>query len=144
MLQTPSAVKQELLRLDLQRSGLRSTSARLAVLWLLRQTVRPLSHAEVVAALADQAWNRATLYRNLIDLVEAGLAVKTELGDRIWRFTSTTEHVANTHPHFVCTECGKLLCLPAMQISLDDPAAAPQTLRDNQVEIQIRGRCDDC
>ena len=47
--------------------GLRATPSRLAVFELLRTSDGPMSHGEVADRLASQAWDRATIYRNLMD-----------------------------------------------------------------------------
>src|SRR5262245_44102600 len=52
--------------------GLRSTGSRLAVLRRLEQARTPVTHADIVSDLAPQGFDRATIYRNLIDLTEAG------------------------------------------------------------------------
>ena len=53
--------------------GLRVTAPRLAVLRVLAEAERPLSHSEVVLRLGDDAvWDRATVYRNLVALVGGG------------------------------------------------------------------------
>jgi Fur family ferric uptake transcriptional regulator len=132
------------LRKALHRQGLRATAPRIAVLALLRRADRPLSHADVAKALAGEAWDRSTLYRNLLDLVTAGLAYRTELGDRLWRFVDATRHTAGDHPHFVCVECGKIKCLPGMQVTWTPENTGPQALRQHQCEVQMRGLCDDC
>lgn len=132
------------LRADLRTRGLRATPSRLAVLRLLRGAERPLSHADVVDALAAETWDRSTLYRNLTDLVAAGLAGKTELGDHVWRFYDATLHEAGDHPHFVCTACGAVLCLEDAQVSLRVGKSGPRALRESAVEVQVRGLCDRC
>src|SRR5262249_51074671 len=66
--------------------GLRSTGSRLAVLRRLEQARTPVTHADIVNDLAPEGFDRATIYRNLIDLTEAGLASRTDLGDHVWRF----------------------------------------------------------
>jgi Fur family transcriptional regulator, ferric uptake regulator len=132
---------------ELLRSvGLRVTRARVAVLRQLLGAKRPISHAEIVEALEGEAWDRVTLYRNLTDLVQAGLARKVELGDRVWRFdagSSNTAHDAALHPHFVCTVCGTVACLPETAVTTTDPAA-PSAVRERVVEVQLRGICDAC
>jgi Fur family ferric uptake transcriptional regulator len=130
---------------QLRAAGLRATASRIAVLKHLRDARRPLSHADVVEALTEDTWDRATLYRNLIDLVGAGLAQKVELGDRLWRFSaaSAEAHDGSLHPHFICTECGNVSCLP--QVSMNAPRkGVPKALRDRSVEVHVRGRCDSC
>ncbi len=133
------------LRGALRGAGLRATPSRLAVLNLLRAAERPLSHADVARALRNEPWDRTTLYRNLVDLVQAGLAFKAELGDRVWRFgAATAGHGPESHPHFVCTECGQVQCLLGTQVSLTTSRRAPQAIQNRDVAIQLRGRCDNC
>src|SRR6185503_15858532 len=76
------AVKQNLdeLRGSVRAKGLRATPSRLAVLELLRSSDAPMSHGDVADRLASQAWDRATIYRNLTDLAEAGLVRRTDVG----------------------------------------------------------------
>src|SRR5215831_18148858 len=76
------AALQELLR----GAGLRSTSARIAVLRRLRSAKSPLSHSELAEELTPLGLDKATVFRNLTDLTDAGLVVRTELGDHVWRF----------------------------------------------------------
>ncbi len=133
------------LRADLHRAGLRATASRIAVLQFLRDCERPVSHAEAVAALADQPWDKTTVYRNLVDLVRSSLARKTELGDRVWRYEAVdTVHSSSDHPHFVCTECGNVQCLTDVKVTMTTAGKGPRAVRDRQVEFQIRGCCDQC
>jgi Fur family transcriptional regulator, ferric uptake regulator len=135
------------LRDSIRAAGIRATASRVAVLRELRAVSKPISHAEVVAALASEPWDRATVYRNLIDLVNAGLARKVELGDRVWRFdgaVATTRHDATLHPHFVCTLCGTVECLPEVAISGSLAAKLPRAVVAREVEVHVRGVCDAC
>jgi Fur family ferric uptake transcriptional regulator len=61
------------LRERLQAVGLRCTAARLTVLQHLVDNTGPKTHAEVSDALADKGFDRATIYRNLTELTEAGI-----------------------------------------------------------------------
>ncbi|MBP7686139.1 MAG: transcriptional repressor, partial [Deltaproteobacteria bacterium] len=67
-------VSKDEVRRRVQASGLRATAPRVAVYQLLLETDRPLSHTEVVTQLASPDWDQATIYRNLLKLVEAELA----------------------------------------------------------------------
>lgn len=129
----------------LRDAGLRATAARLAVLDVLISAGAPLSHGEVVRALAGRAVDRATVYRNLIDLADAGLATRGDLGDHVWRFAAAgAGHGQARHPHFVCRGCGRVQCLPDTRVRVAAGNDAPEALRGDEVEIQIRGLCDDC
>jgi Fur family transcriptional regulator, ferric uptake regulator len=135
------------LRDAIRNAGIRATASRIAVLRELRAAAKPISHAEVVEVLDGQPWDRATLYRNLIDLVNAGLARKVELGDRVWRFDggiTRERHDATLHPHFVCTLCGNVECLPEVTISASLVGKLPRAVVAREVEVQVRGVCDTC
>lgn len=131
----------------LRDAGLRATPARAAVLQLIRQVERPLSHADVCEALGDVQWNRSTLWRNLCDLESAGLVQRKALGDRLYRFEQVEDedaHPAQAHPHFICVSCGDVSCLPEEMLLLSKPRSLPRSVRAGQAEVQVRGVCDKC
>lgn len=101
----------------------------------------PTSHPELTERLDGGGLDRATVYRNLLSMTEAGLLVKTQLGDNVWRFelpqSTTSGH--DTHPHFVCNDCGTVACLPSSSVSLRGEATQHQV-----AEVQLRGRCSGC
>jgi Fur family transcriptional regulator, ferric uptake regulator len=129
------------LRAAIRGVGLRATRSRLAVLAMLRGAAQPLSHGEVADRLG---WDRATIYRNLTDLADAGLVRRTDLGDHVWRFEAIAAgHRDDQHPHFVCTACGTVECLPEVELALRR-VRAPRAVRARKVEIHLRGLCDGC
>jgi len=130
----------------IRAAGLRSTVPRVAVLEQLRRAPTPLSHAEIYSHLAALGFDRATLYRNLIDLADAGLVTRTDLGDHVWRFELRANggKQANEHPHFVCTDCGGVSCLPGVSVRITRASGAPRALRREAVEVQLKGICDRC
>jgi Fur family ferric uptake transcriptional regulator len=133
------------LRDQVRARGLRATPSRLAVLEMLRASDAPMSHGDVADRLASQAWDRATIYRNLTDLAEVGLLRRTDVGDHVWRFEAPSpgdDHDTG-HPHFVCTECGSVECLPGLEVSMRR-AKAPRAVKQRQVEVHVRGLCDSC
>jgi Fur family ferric uptake transcriptional regulator len=132
------------LRTVLRGRGLRATPSRVAVLELLQNARHPISHAEVSEQLAGQAWDPATLYRNLVDLAEAGLVRRSDVGDRVWRFELVGgDHDLSKHPHFVCTECGTVECLPPIELVLPR-TKTPKSVKQRRIEVQVRGLCDAC
>lgn len=135
------------LREKLHEAGLRSTGPRLAVLRWLSRTGMPVSHPELFEALAGDGFDRATLYRNLIDLAEAGIVRRTDLGDHVWRYelrASEDGHVVE-HPHFVCTDCGEVACLPGVAVKIvSNGNETPRSVRTRKVAVQLSGRCNAC
>jgi len=139
----PRSKEIDALKAALRGRGLRATPSRLAVLGLLRRQGGPLSHGEAAERLADQGWDRATIYRNLTDLAEANLARRTDVGDHVWRFEAIdAAHADDHHAHFVCTECGVVECLQGVGLAVGK--VAPRAVKQKQVEVQVRGRCDGC
>jgi len=121
--------------------GLRVTEQRVALLLALAKVKAPISHPELTERMAGGGLDRATIYRNLITLAEAGVIVRAQLGDLVWRYelprTLTSDH--SHHPHLVCSECGNVCCLPAGTVKLQGEAS-----RSEVVEVQLRGRCVSC
>ncbi len=141
---TPSL---EELRATIRKSGLRSTAPRIAVLRRLSVASTPISHGELVDALASDGMDRTTIYRNLVDLTEVGLVSRTDLGDHVWRFELKRARGNGDdarHPHFTCTDCGAVSCLPEVTLRVKQGRGVPRALAKQQVEIQLRGQCDAC
>ncbi|MBX3189574.1 MAG: transcriptional repressor [Labilithrix sp.] len=130
----------------LRGAGLRSTGPRVAVLRDLLGRAAPASHADLCDALRRDGFDRATLYRNLIDLADAGIVSRVDLGDHVWRFEVKRrkgDHVAN-HPHFVCSACGVVSCLPDVAVRITRGPSAPRSLASKDVAIQLTALCDAC
>lgn len=116
----------------IHKSGLRSTPARIAVLHILSTAQRPMSHGELADCLQAQDFDRATVFRNLNHLTEAGLLSRIDLGDHIWRFELKAKH-----PHFICTDCGDVACLSESDIQVSTKLAAIS-------EVLLKGQCHEC
>jgi Fur family ferric uptake transcriptional regulator len=145
--QMPLPVDDHALRASIRGAGLRATGARVAVLRALASASGPVSHADVCAAIGSSDFDRATVYRNLVDLTRANLARRSDVGDHIWRFEATVsvDGHDDVHPHFVCMECGNVACLPEGAVRIDRRLSAlPAAMRAAQVEVHVRGRCDGC
>jgi len=142
----PSSSPAEI-RAKIRASGLRSTAPRVAVLQYLQTATTPVSHAELFEVLADQGFDRATIYRNLVDLTEIGLLSRTDVGDHVWRFELKRENQRGhqtEHPHFMCTDCGEVECLPGVNIRISPTPGTPKSLTTKQVGVQLQGLCDRC
>lgn len=149
-----AGVSVEALRARLREAGLRVTAPRVAVLQRLEAHQKrqggggPVTHGDLAEELAPEGWDRATIYRNLIDLTEVGLVRRSDMGDHVWRFELAAAdgqaHEEREHAHFVCDACGDVQCLPAESVKLDVGRGAPRSVKKQAVAIQLRGTCDDC
>ena len=143
------SVKEELrvLRETLRKAGLRATHPRVAVLDQLARAKAAVSHGDLSEKLAARGIDRATVYRNLTDLVGAGLVRRSDMGDHVWRFELVTrrdEHEDAVHAHFLCSGCGVVACLPDDAISIARPRRLPVAMQRREVQIEVRGLCDAC
>lgn len=138
-----AATDREAIRERIRAAGLRSTAARIAVLEVLDAATAPLSHQDLVERLGPEGWDRATLYRNLTDLAEVGMLRRVDHGDHVWRYERAEPHQGE-HPHFVCTSCGDVSCIPEVSVDLPASADVPRSVRARKVQVQIQGECDAC
>lgn len=131
-------------RLRLHEIGLRVTAPRLAVLGVLAEAERPLSHTEVLERLGETDWDPATIYRNLVKLRDTGVAPVVSRIEGIARYALAGErNDDHRHPHFLCEDCGRIACLPAEiteSMSVDGPWA--ESIK--RAMVQLRGECPDC
>lgn len=124
-------------------AGLRATAPRVAVLRLLCSTDKPLSHSEVVKAIDSEDWDQATLYRNLVKLVDVELArVASKVGGVARYEAREAGEGPHLHPHFSCRTCGSVACLPDTKLSGSIDRRWTQSLRTS--ELQLIGECPDC
>lgn len=131
----------EELRVALRDAGLRATRGRMVVLGMVIGADGPVSHAELAEALGG--FDRATVYRNLMDLADAGLVRRFDV-DHVWRFEAGSLQRGDArHPHFVCTDCGQVECLPVMGFEVSG-ARVPAAVAAHQIDVQMRGVCDAC
>lgn len=129
----------------LRAANERPTAARCAVLAVLLDAERALTHLEIAERLSTgQRVNRVTLYRILDWLVERRLAHKIAGEDRVWRFNAFPEGERDTHrhAHFRCTRCGNVTCLADMSTTF--ALALPPGFRAQAVELNISGVCGGC
>jgi Fur family ferric uptake transcriptional regulator len=130
----------------LRGAGLRSTTSRVAILQHLSAAVKPLSHADVVESLVPAGYDKSTLYRCLVELADAGLLNRLDAGDHAWRFElrrGDSQHSAE-HPHFVCVDCGKVECLPDIEVKISPARPAKNSALGDVTEVFLKGHCKAC
>lgn len=131
-------------RKRIRGAGLRCTPARMAVLRRLEESDAPMTHGEVVDSLSGGGFDQSTVYRNLVDLAEAGLVRRRELGDHVWRFETPRPGDAGgeEHAHFLCVDCGSVRCLP--EVRLDSPSRSAAAKVGSVTEVLVKGHCAEC
>jgi Fur family ferric uptake transcriptional regulator len=91
---------------------------------------------------AGRRVSRATVYRTLGKLVEAGLLRKIELGPRT---VYDHDYGYPEHEHLICTECGTMIEFqhPAIDPAVREVAAA-HGFRVDGHNLVVRGTCAAC
>lgn len=146
MSRAPAAMSVEQARAALREAKLRSTTSRVAILQHLAVAKKPLSHAEVADALVPMGFDKSTLYRCLVELADAGLLARLDAGDHAWRFELRRgeHHEDSEHPHFVCVDCGKVECLPQVDVKITPSKGSKRSRLGDVTEIFLKGHCKKC
>ena len=124
--------------------GRRSSKRELIVNVFLRQEGH-LSADDLVALMRaeDQRISRATVYRALRWMVEAGIARKVDFGEGRFRFEHSYRHPR--HFHLICKSCNRSYEFLSSDIEglLEEIAEARQFTAGRSV-VQIYGTCEQC
>ncbi len=99
---------------------------------------------ELLAELkaANRSVSRATVYRTLAKLVEAGLLRKIELGPRT---VYDHDYGYPWHEHLVCSNCGAMIEFTHEGIvEAVEGVAAQKQFRVEGYDLVVRGTCAEC
>jgi Fur family ferric uptake transcriptional regulator len=130
----------------LRDRGQRVTAERLVLFDEIFSQHRHIDAEELLKAIAARGLkiSRATVYRNLDLLVEAGLARKQRLGDRRLLY----EHIhrgQGSHDHLVCTGCGRVVEFVSPGIAaLQSEICRAHGFVPGRHTLQIAGLCNLC
>jgi Fe2+ or Zn2+ uptake regulation protein len=130
----------------LRSKGLKATSTRLVILELLDKASKPQSSASVYQqAKAIRPVDRVTVYRTMEAFYQAGLLERDRAGGRSWLYHMVAGPDHERHPHFRCSGCGSLECLPPKTVKLD-----MERLKDvfpaqvDHFRVSLEGVCPKC
>ena len=131
----------EAIKQSLERSGLRCTPQRYAVMaFLMEHTGHPTA-AEIfeVVNRVDPRSSRATIYNNLRDLVEAGLVREVAVEGRAARFDAK----GMRHHHFICDRCGNVEDMEWYEVPRPRSGSLGKRIL-RECELIFRGLCTKC
>lgn len=127
----------------LRQAGYKATRPRVLVLRALQKTQKPLSIVGLHNNVGVTRVDRATVYRTMNDLVQAGIVARVDTGHAHAHFELPQEH----HHHLICTSCHKIEDVHACGIS----QAATKTLRQSNTfasidthSLEFFGLCKQC
>ena len=124
--------------------GKRSSKRDLIVNVFLRQEGH-LSADDLVDLIKreDHRISRATVYRTLQWMVDAGIARKVDFGEGRFRFEHSYRHPR--HFHLICKSCNQSSEFLSSDIEvLIEEVATARNFAARQSVLQIYGECEDC
>jgi Fur family ferric uptake transcriptional regulator len=91
----------------------------------------------------DQRISRATIYRTLQWMVDAGIARKVDFGEGRFRFEHSYRHPR--HFHLICKSCNRSFEFLSSDIeALVEEVASARNFTPRQSVLQIHGTCEAC
>lgn len=131
----------EAIRHLLDANGVKFTTQRYCVMAFLMENASHPTAAEVFDGVnrLDPRSSRATVYRNLKDLVEAGLVREVAVEGRAARF----DVKGIRHHHFICDKCGEVENMEWFDVP-EPPAGSVGQRVVREYEVILRGLCTGC
>ena len=128
----------------LTAAGERVTRQRLIVADVLAAAGRQLTAGELYERVrsAEPSLGRATVFRTVDRLVEAGVARRLELEGHVYAYIACQpEH----HHHLSCTSCGRVEEIPESWVQpIADRASRRLDFEIDDGRLDFYGRCADC
>ncbi len=124
----------------LSQFGLSRTAIRTKLLEILYIAEEALSSKEIESKLDDDV-DRVTLYRTIKLFEEKKIIHKIVIDDQVTKYKLINSQKGKEHPHFHCTECDKVLCLP------DTPLPSCKLPDGFSIQAQstiVEGTCQNC
>jgi Fur family ferric uptake transcriptional regulator len=128
----------------LSAAGERVTPQRLLVADTLTRAGRQLTAGEVFDRVrrSQPSLGRATVFRTLDRLVEAGVARRLELDGHVYAYVACEP---DHHHHLSCTQCGRVEEIPESWVTpLADRANAQLDFEIDDARLDFYGRCASC
>src|SRR5512139_207901 len=129
----------------LHPAGGRRSTKRERILGVFLKHEGHLSADDLVALIRreDAKISRATVYRTLQWMVEAGIARKVDFGEGRFRFEHSYRHPR--HFHLICKTCNRSSEFLSSDIeALIEEVAAARSFSARQSVLQIYGTCEEC
>lgn len=129
----------------LKSQGLRRTPQRLQLIETLSRQKKPLSAEELHRGLKSAACDLATVYRNLLQLEEKGLVLKTFFSDQIARYSLSSPQSDHGHAHHIeCRKCHQLTPLDLCVVEQQIKSLEKMGFRSITHRLEFSADCPSC
>ena len=129
----------------LRPAGTKRSSKRDLIVNVFLKQEGHLSADDLVVLIKreDERISRATVYRTLLWMEEAGIARKVDFGEGRFRFEHSYRHPR--HFHLICKTCKRSYEFLSSDIeSLVEEVAAARAFTAHQSVVQVYGTCESC
>ena len=141
---TERAHRLEMLVEKSREKGLKLTPQRMAIFSILADADQHLTVDDIYkkASVEYPMLSPATVYRNMEQMVEAGLLTHLDLGGPSTRYDTNLEE----HHHFVCDKCGKVMDVYFRELGyeLDPEKSSLDDVRVDSRRLYLHGVCGEC
>jgi len=141
---TERAHRLEMLVDKSREKGLKLTPQRMAIFSILADADQHLTVDDIYkkASVEYPMLSPATVYRNMEQMVEAGLLTHLELGGPSTRYDTNLDE----HHHFVCDRCGKVadIYFKELGYELDPEKSSLDGVRVDSRRLYLHGVCVEC
>jgi len=139
-------MKQELIAEYLRSHGLRITQARMRLVEIFLSRKNAFESADLEKEITGNH-DRSSLFRNLQAFIKAGILhrIPMENGDAFYALCENALQETscnNDHPHFTCTQCARVFCLP--QVNVPPIKGLPSGYAVESSQLFLKGVCDKC
>jgi Fe2+ or Zn2+ uptake regulation protein len=132
----------------MRHAGQRYTRSRRAVVEVLADAQRPMTLPEILSGDGELA--QSSTYRNLSELVDAGVVRRIITSDEYSHFELAEHLTGDHHHHLICSNCGAVadFTVPAELEDLIDRASAAVARRlkfaVDHHSLDLVGVCSTC
>ena len=127
-----------------KEKGLKLTPQRKVIFDILAESNRHLTVDDIYqkARTVYPMLSPATVYRNVEQMVDAGLLTHLELSGASMRYDTNLDE----HHHFVCDKCGKVfdLYLKDFSYEVDSEKSHIDDVRVDSKQLYLHGTCGEC
>jgi Fur family ferric uptake transcriptional regulator len=130
---------------SLRPAGSKRSSKRDLIVNVFMRQEGHLSADDLVELIGkeDRRISRATIYRTLQWMVDAGIARKVDFGEGRFRFEHSYRHPR--HFHLICKTCNRSFEFLSSDIeALVEEVATARNFSARQSVVQIYGTCEEC
>jgi Fur family ferric uptake transcriptional regulator len=129
----------------LRKNQLSVTGSRQRILELFLMSNGALAHGDIEKKTGEK-FDRVTVYRTLQTFLEKGIihtipTVDNSVLYALCKDNCTEGHHHDNHIHFICSECGKTICLPDITIP---EVKLPSGFLPHEFQMVVTGLCKEC